>query len=147
MELELKRIARKHSYTIGHLYVNGEYVCDTCEDRDRFYFGEKKVKHSTAIPRGRYQITQDVVSTKYGKKTPYKEVCGGCVPRLLDVPEFDGILIHIGNKAEDSSGCILVGKNRIKGMVLNSTSTWKALMEKHLLPAKERKEEVFITIK
>lgn len=147
MELLLKRVARKAGYTIGNLYINGTYFCDTVEDRDRFFFGEKKVMHKTAIPCGRYEITQNVVSPKYGSKKPYKEVCNGYVPRLLDVPQFDGVLIHVGNSAEDSSGCILVGRNKIKGMVLNSSSTWTALMQKYLLPAKAKKEKVFITIK
>lgn len=147
MELLLKRVARKAGYTIGNLYINGTYFCDTVEDRDRLFFGEKKVMHKTAIPCGRYEITQNVVSPKYGSKKPYKEVCKGYVPRLLDVPQFDGVLIHVGNSAEDSSGCILVGRNKIKGMVLNSSSTWTALMQKYLLPAKAKKEKVFITIK
>lgn len=146
MELLLKRIARKDTYTIGKLYINGAYFCDTCEDRDRFYFGEKKIMHKTAIPCGRYEITQNVVSPKFGKKEPYKSVCGGYLPRLLNVPQFDGVLMHIGNSASDSSGCVLVGKNKIKGMVLNSTSTWTSLMQKHLLPAKQKKEKVYITI-
>lgn len=147
MELLLKRIARKTTYTIGKLYVNGAYFCDTCEDRDRLYFGEKKVQNKTAIPCGRYEITQDVVSPKYSSRQPYKDICKGRVPRLLNVPQFEGILIHIGNTADDSSGCILVGYNKVIGMVLNSTSTWKNLMQKYLLPAKERKEKIFITIK
>lgn len=146
MEILLKRIARKQQYTIGRMYIDGEYFCDTCEDRDRLYFREKKVMHKTAIPCGKYEVTQDVTSPKYGDREPYKTVCDGRVPRLLDVPQFEGVLIHIGNKAEDSSGCILVGKNRLKGMVLNSTSTWTSLMNEHLLPARERKEKVYLTI-
>ena len=35
MELKLKRIARRETYTIGHLYIDGEYFCDTVEDKDR----------------------------------------------------------------------------------------------------------------
>ena len=146
MELKLRRIARKADYTIGRLYVNGSYFCDTVEDRDRFFFGEGKVMHKTAIPAGRYEVTQDVVSPKYKDRKPYKEVCGGCVPRLLRVPQFEGILIHIGNTADDSSGCILVGRNKVVGKVVESTATWRELMVKHLRPAKARKEKVFITV-
>jgi len=35
MELLVKRIAKKNSYTIGQLFVNGTKVCDTLEDKDR----------------------------------------------------------------------------------------------------------------
>lgn len=146
MELILRRIAHKPNYTIGKLYVNGAYFCDTIEDRDRLHFGEKKVKDKTAIPCGRYEIAQNVVSPRFGKKEPYKSVCNGYVPRLLDVPQFDGVLVHVGNSADDSSGCILVGKNKVVGMVLNSKTTWTALMNRYLLPAKAKKEKVFITI-
>ena len=146
MELLLKRIARKDTYTIGKLYINGAYFCDTCEDRDRLYFGEKKIMHKTAIPCGRYEVVQNVLSPKYSKRELYKNVCGGYVPRLLNVPQFEGILIHVGNTADDSSGCILLGKNKVKGMVLNSTSTWTTWMKIYMLPAKLKKEKVYITI-
>lgn len=146
MELLLKRIARKATYTIGKLYVNGAYFCDTCEDRDRLYFGEKKVQNKTAIPCGRYEVVQNVVSPRFGKKEPYKSVCNGFVPRLMNVPQFDGVLIHIGNTAEDSSGCILLGKNKLVGMVLNSKSTWTSFMQKYMLPTKQKKEKIYITI-
>lgn len=146
MEILLKRIARRNDYTIGRLYIDNTYFCDTCEDRDRLYFGEKKVMHQTAIPCGRYEITQDIISPRFRSKEPYKSVCKGCVPRLLNVPQFDGVLIHIGNSASDSSGCILVGKNKVVGMVLNSKSTWTTLMQKYLLPAKKKKEKIYITI-
>lgn len=128
------------------MYVNGCYFCDTIEDRDRTYFGEKKVMHKTSIPCGRYEIVQNVFSPKFGSKDTYKKVCNGYLPRLLNVPGFDGILIHIGNTANDSSGCILLGKNKVKGMVLNSTSTWTQFMKLYMLPAKSKKERVYITI-
>lgn len=151
MELLLRRVARRETYTIGKLYVvnNGirTLICDTCEDADRLYFGKPKVMHETAIPCGRYEITQDVKSPRFGNRSPYKEVCKGYVPRLLEVPNFTGILIHIGNTAKDSSGCILVGLNKQVGKVLESRKTWTEFMQKYMLPAKKRKERVFITIK
>lgn len=147
MELLLKRIARKDSYTIGHLYVDGVYFCDTCEDADRLYFGKPKVMHETAIPCGRYEVVQDIRSPRFGERSPYKEVCKGYVPRLLNVPQFEGVLIHVGNSANDSSGCILLGKNKQVGKVLDSRQTWTEFMKRFMLPAKKRKEKVFITIK
>lgn len=99
MELLLKRIARRNGYTIGHLYVNGKYFSDTCEDQDRFFYGKPKMKGETAIPCGRYEVVQNVFSNRFGNKTFYKNLCNGYLPRLLNVPQFEGVLIHCGNYA------------------------------------------------
>lgn len=130
MELELKRIARKETYTIGRLFVNGEYFCDTCEDKDRdanrngrFDAGEKKVASETAIPNGVYDITLSIQSPRFSKSKTYAR-CRGYLPRLLNVPDFEGVLIHIGNTAKDSAGCILVGRNKKVGQVIDSTETF-----------------------
>lgn len=152
MDLRLDRIAKKATYTIGKLYINGEYFCDTLEDRDRglnsamtsSHINALKIAGKTAIPTGTYEITLNVVSPKYSQKTWYKENCnGGRVPRLLNVPGFDGILIHVGNDHTDTSGCILVGKNTQVGKVLNSRDTFLKLY-KELLSAKN--ETIKITI-
>ena len=135
MKLIVKRIAKKPTYTIGKLYIDGVYFCDTVEDTDRGLFqGQsldliKKIKipNKTAIPTGTYKLTLNVVSPKYSKKAIYQEICKGRVPRLLDVPGYDGVLIHIGNSADDSSGCILVGQNKVVGKVINSTETFRKL--------------------
>ena len=134
MELELKRIARKDTYTIGRLYINGAYFCDTLEDKDRdtnrngiFDNGERKVYAQTAIPNGTYEVTMNIVSAKYSVKPRYKWWKGGRIPRLLNVPHFDGILIHAGNTAQDSAGCILVGRNTIAGRLTESMDTCKRL--------------------
>lgn len=129
MKLTLVRFARKETYTIGRLYVNGEYECDTIEDKVRDVSKEAKIYGETAIPYGNYEITMKVKSPKFSKVEKYRR-CGGYLPRLLDVPYFEGILIHIGNKAEDSLGCILVGQNKVKGQVINSTETFWRLYEK-----------------
>lgn len=137
MKLKLKRIAKTDGYTIGKLYIDGVYFCDTLEDTDRGIkqdtplteITQKKIKRETAIPTGTYKITMDVVSPKYSVREAYK-FCDGKLPRLLNVPGYDGILIHIGNYPKDTEGCILVGKNSVKGAVMNSTDTFKKLYEK-----------------
>lgn len=151
MKLTLKRIALRPTYTIGKLYVNGKYECDTIEDtvRDlnhngKFDNGEKKVAGITAIPYGTYSITMKVKSPRFSQKIQYKK-CGGYLPRLQGVPEFDGVLIHIGNTAEDSEGCILVGKNTQVGRVTDSTVTFWALYNK-LLKADISGEHIEIEI-
>ena len=125
MDLLLERKYCKEKYTIGRLFVNGVFFCNTLEDtvRDinkngKFDNGEYKIYGETAIPYGEYTITLDVVSPKFSKYDFYKKVCNGKLPRLLNVPHFEGILIHCaeGPKGADLlQGCIGVGLNKIKG--------------------------------
>ena len=110
MNIELNRITRKLSYTIGRLFVDGKYFCDTLEDRCRDLDKEKKVMNETAIPEGTYEVIVNV-SARFKRK----------LPLLLDVPHFSGIRIHRGNTDKDTSGCILVGENKQPGRVIKST--------------------------
>ena len=150
MELELKRIARRDTYTIGRLSIDGVYFCDTCEDTDRGLRQDlplsvnqsKKIRGVTAIPAGRYRVALNIKSPKYSKKKQY-DFTRGCMPRLLDVPAFDGILIHSGNTANDSEGCILVGRNTKVGMVLDSFATFKKLYS----VLKSATNHIYITVK
>lgn len=138
MKLTLKRIAKKDTYTVGKLYIDGVYFCDTIEDKDRGLYQKQdiqelrkiKVPSKTAIPTGIYKISLSIVSPKYSTKKIYQEICKGKVPRLLNVPGYEGVLIHIGNTAEDSAGCILVGQNKVVGKVINSTETFRKLYSK-----------------
>ena len=155
MELTLKRIALRSEYTIGKLYVDGEYACDTIEDtvRDldkdgKFANGEVKIPGKTAIPYGRYEITMKVKSPKYSNFSKYSwaKKYDGYLPRLLNVPHFDGVLIHVGNSALDSEACVLVGENKVVGKVINSVNTFRRLMDEYLVPAKKRNDKIVITI-
>ena len=149
MELKLRRIARKEKYTIGRLYIDGEYFCDTIEDKDRGLRQDlplsvnrkRKVQNETAIPTGRYRVTLGVKSPKMSKRPAY-DFCDGYVPRLINVPAFDGILIHIGNTERDSAGCIIVGQNKVVGRVINSTDTFHRLYER----LKAASGDIYITI-
>jgi len=127
--MQLKRIAKRDNYTIGKLYIDGEYFCDTLEDRARDLTKEAKVYGKTAIPEGTYEVTLRVQSPRFSQKRQY-DFCKGYLPRLLNVPSFQGVLIHCGNTAEDTDGCILVGKNTVKGMVTDSTATFRKLYER-----------------
>lgn len=152
MKLQLKRIALRPTYTIGRLLIDGERFCDTLEDRvrdtnkdgDLLDEGEQKVYGQTAIPYGTYGVTLNVQSPKYSKRKAY-DFCKGYLPRLLDVPHFEGILIHIGNKPEDSAGCILVGENKVVGGLINSTATFTRLYER-LKAAADNGEDIDIEI-
>ena len=137
MELKLKRIAKRDTYTIGHLYINGEYFCDTLEDTDRDLSQSlpisvnraKKKKGLTAIPVGKYRVTLDMQSNRF-KNVPFYKFCDGYLPRLVNVPVYDGVLIHVGNTAKDTEGCILVGENKAVGKVLISRETFLRLYDK-----------------
>lgn len=141
MQILVKRIAKKATYTIGKLYINGKYFCDTIEDTDRGLTSDMslnkirslKVPSETAIPTGTYTVTLNVVSPRLSKKQFYRDYAnGGRVPRLMDVKGYDGVLIHVGNTALDSSGCLLVGENKRVGEVINSKETFKKLYKELL---------------
>lgn len=129
MKLTLKRIALKQTYTIGHLYIDGKYFCDTIEDKVRDLKKEPKVKGQTAIPYGTYEVITNVVSPRF-KDRSWAKPYGGKVPRLVNVPGFEGVLIHPGTDQNSTSGCLIVGQNKIKGKVINSQKTFYALMSK-----------------
>lgn len=135
MELELKRTFKGKEYTIGKLYIDGEYFCDTLEDVDRGLSNDMsdaecyrlKVKGETAIPTGEYEVTTKFVSAKF-KHYKWAIPFNGRTPRLLNVPGFEGILVHPGNSKTDTQGCVLVGENKVKGQVINSQATYLRLM-------------------
>ena len=173
MELILERIAKSKTYTIGKLYIQktlpqplpvsegsnypasqnsaneqstplhyregaGEslYFCDTLEPTWRDYAnGAYKVKGRSAIPEGRYAVVISF-SPKFQQ----------WLPILLGVPKFEGIRIHAGNCSEDTEGCILVGKNREVGKVLDSR-IWLHRLKQKIVEAKDKGEAVWITIK
>ena len=150
MKLVLKRINNQDNYCEGKLYIDGIYQCDVIEDVDRGLTNEmsvteiqsKKVYGETAIPKGTYQITLDVVSPKF-KDRSWATFCEGKLPRLLDVPGYEGVLIHVGNDPiTDSLVCILVGQKTKDGWVSNSTQTFKNLYYK----LKQATDQITITI-
>lgn len=152
MEILLIRIAKKQSYTIGKLYIDGVYFCDTIEDTDRGLSQgqplatiQKNKKYGiTAIPTGRYEVLMNITSPKYSTIAFYKQYANnGKVPRLKNVPGWDGVLIHCGNTAADSLGCIIVGENKAVGKVLNSKETFKKLYSK----LQEATDTIYITVK
>lgn len=119
MKLTLKRIALRPTYTIGKLYIDDAYFCDTLEDtvRDinksgKFDNGEQKIKGKTAIPYGTYEIKW-TYSPRFKKYTP----------QLMNVPSFEGIRVHTGNTSADTEGCLILGENKQVGKVLNSRAT------------------------
>jgi hypothetical protein len=153
MELKLDRKWKKEDYTVGRLYIDDEFFCNTMEDTDRgldqdmqdFMIRSKKIPSRTAVPTGRYKVLMNTVSPKFSQKSFYMQVCNGKLPRLKDVKGFEGILIHCGNTHQHSGGCILVGKNTIKGKLTDSQETFKSLYAQ-MKAAYDAGQEIFITI-
>ena len=149
MELLLKRTHKKENYTIGELFLDGKFFCNTIEglkaSMSEQEIASKKVPSLTAIPLGTYNITLDVVSPKYSKVKTYDRIQAK-LPRLEKVKGYSGVLIHIGNTDRDSAGCILVGvANSSYTMVTNSTNTFFNLYEE-LKKAKNKGELLTIKI-
>lgn len=142
MKIEVRRVAKRETYTIGRLSIDGRYICDTLEDRVR----PRGVKEwgETAIPPGTYRVTMSAISPRFSRRRAY-QWCHGRLPRLLRVPGFEGILIHAGNTHEDTAGCLLVGENKVVGKVTNSMATLKKLWA-ILEEARLRDEPIELTI-
>lgn len=124
MKLKLVRKYRKETYTIGKLYVDGVYFCDTIEDKDRglddaMGLAEIMIKKrygETAIPYGTYKV-EITYSPKYKR----------LMPEIKNVKGFSGIRIHSGNTAKDTLGCLIIGRNTQVGMVTESRKTYNKL--------------------
>lgn len=153
MEILVHRIWKKENYCVGRMSIDGTLICNTMEDIDRgldqgmpdWMIKNKKIPNVTAIPTGRYVVDMDTVSPKFSKYPFYMEVCQGKLPRIKNVKGFTGILIHCGVDHSNSSGCILVGLNTIKGKLTDSKETFKkvyALMKE----AHDNGEVIHITI-
>lgn len=141
MELRLERLWPKAEYTVGRLFVDGKLFCNTLEDKvadvnrnGEFDGAERKVPGKTAIPYGTYKIFYGW-SPRFGRN----------LPRLLNVTAFDGILIHPGNTAEDSAGCILVGRNTEVGR-LTQSRLYSDELNKRIDIAQRRGEPITIEI-
>lgn len=152
MKIKVERKWKKETYTIGKMYVNGVVFGDTIEDKDRGLslgmgvaaIKAGKVYGKTAIPTGRYEVKL-TYSPKFAKNTWGKRY-KGLVPQILNVPAYEGVRIHPFNTAEESLGCIAVGKNSVKGKVLQATQYYYQLMDHYILPAVKKGEKVELEI-
>lgn len=142
MKLELKRTVRNQRFTEGRLFIDSKYYCDTLEPTERE--PGVKVPGRTAIPYGIYDVTLNVVSPRFGARRSYRGI-GGRLPRLLNVPGFEGILIHPGNNVDDTQGCILVGRRNGPGLLGDSRDTFFNLYDK-LGDAALKGEKIELTI-
>lgn len=150
-----KRHTRTDKSTISDLFLEEcGFFCHVLEDKDRGLTKEtpleeiRKTKKAgeTAIPSGTYDVQLLVSPAMSGKI--YAQKYGGRFPCLLNVPGFDGILIHPGNSAKDTRGCLLVGDYDPKSpdYISNSVKAYEALMDFYLWPAFKRGDKIQITI-
>ena len=130
MKLTIKITITRNNYTLGELYIDGQFFCSTLEDKDRGLTQSMsveqiksiKVPGETAIPKGTYKVTLDVVSPKFSKYPFYMEVCEGKLPRLIDVKGYEGVLIHVADGIKRDSllqGCIGIGNLSSEEYLIN----------------------------
>lgn len=115
MKVKVIRIFKGSEYTIGKLYIDDNYFCDTLEDTVR----KEKIAGKTAIPAGTYKVKK-TMSPRFKK----------ILPEILNVPNFTGVRIHAGNTAKDTEGCLLLGLNKVKGSVVNSQDAVAFFMDR-----------------
>ena len=141
MKLTIKRTITRNSYTLGKLYVDGVYFCDTLEDKDRGLtqnmsieqIKSMKIPGETAIPKGTYRVTLDVVSPKFSKYPFYMQTCEGKLPRLIDVKGYEGVLIHVADGPKRDSllqGCIGIGNLSAEEYLMNGKKVFVELYNK-----------------
>ena len=142
MELRLERKYRNNNYCIDKLYINGKYFSDALEDPDRGLTNNMsleeikkiKIKDNTCIPYGTYNVTI-TYSPRFKRN----------LPLINNVKGFEGIRVHNGNTPQDSSGCVLLGFNKIKGQVIDSKVTVNKFID-IVQKALNKGEKVTITI-
>ncbi len=136
MELIQHRKILSAKSTISELFIDGKHECWILEDPVR----DNKIPGVTAIPYGRYKIivTKSERFSRHAGKDVY-------LPLLLNVPNYEGVRIHTGNKPEDTEGCLLPGTEKGTNQVMNSRTAFIQLNDK-INAALKKGEDVYINI-
>jgi len=133
MKLVLERDEFTGGCTIGCLTVDGTFECFTLEDVVRA--DGIKIPGETAIPAGDYNV--DITfSPKFNRD----------LPLVINVSGFVGIRIHSGNDADDTEGCILVGRRRLQERIGESRLAFDTLFHK-LREGKDRGEPIVLEVR
>ena len=135
MKLKVIREVKNDICTIGSLFINGEFFCYTLEDKDRglkqsdtlLFIQAKKIFGVTAIPSGSYELIVN-------QSPKFKRM----LPRILNIKGFDGVLMHRGNTANDSLGCIILGYQKGDNAIFDSTKAENDLVNLLLLHKDEK---------
>jgi len=105
MRINVLRYSSGKESTLGAMFIEGKFVCYTIEDEKR----SVKVYGETRIPSGSYKIGFRKVGGFHGRyRRKFPKFHMGML-QILNVPNFKYVLIHIGNKDDDTAGCLLVG--------------------------------------
>lgn len=132
MKIIVERFSEKDTDDLGRVYVDGKFICYSIENPDR----ADKIKGKTAIPEGTYKVSRRI--------SPH---FGVMVPWIMDVPNFEYILIHWGNTVKDTEGCLVVGLRigqlDAQRAVLDSKQAWD-ILSKLIFDALDKNEEVTI---
>lgn len=153
MEIVVDRRWKRDTYTIGNMYINGKFFSNTLEDKDRGLkdsmtpqdISNLKVYGQTAIPTGTYEVKMTYSNRLHSRA--YAKKYDGKLPELINVKGYEGVRIHPFNKAQETLGCLSVGKNNIKGQITQATVYFYMLVDNYILPAIKRGEKITITIK
>jgi len=150
MKLEVIRFSSQADCTHGLLFeltdVGRNFLCYTLEDERRAL----KVKGETRIPAGIYNIElrkEGGFHGRYSKK--YPDIHIGML-HIVDVPNFEYILIHTGNTDEHTAGCLIVGDSQENNVILKDGFVGKSVNAyKRIYPriakAIEKKDSVTIS--
>ncbi len=154
MKIKVERKARKATYTIGKVTIDGKVFCDSLEDTNRgvsqdmpftatgtstgyWMNGGKRIEKlygQTAIPTG-----------KYAACSYYWQKYGCYVVQLLRVPGFHGILMHNGTTEHNTEGCVLLGKNNVVGR-LDGNRIYMDALAARVMACEKRGESVEVEI-
>lgn len=133
MDLQVIRFSSQKDSTLGMLMNKAStglsFVCFTIEDEYRTV----KVYNETRIPAGKYKVKLRSEGSFHEK---YLAKFGADFHKgmlwVTDVPNFEYILIHIGNSDDDTAGCLLVGNTSQQniteeGTIGGSTEAYKRI--------------------
>lgn len=130
MHMLVDRVLSDADSTVSEVFVDGERVCFGLEDEHR----DEKVAGETRIPAGIYQVGVRIAGgfhSRYARR--FKDIHKGML-HVLDVPDFEWILIHCGNTDEHTAGCLLLGRDAITThgamRLIDSTGAYRGLYQR-----------------
>lgn len=149
MKISVHRVEADAESTLGKLFIDGVFACWTLEDQAQ---PGGKVRGETRIPEGVYRLRQRKIGESrfdpsYSKRFP--DMHKGMI-EICDVPNFLGVLIHVGNFETETEGCLLVGLERGRDprghlCVLRSVPAYMKIYPR-IIAALARGEDVTLTI-